>query len=434
MTRVIKKIVNNKNIKIAAIGSLSIKFFASFFAFVNSILLARILGIEYFGIYVLTFATVSLLSIPVALGLPLLITRFVSKYEVENNYSAIKGLLIKSNQLVLVTTFIIALFGFISYFLWWKNLNNRLIESLYFGFFLIPLFALSSLKTAALRGLRYIILGQIPDTLLRNFIFFVGLIICYFIKFKLTPANAIVIHIIAASISFLVSSYFLKNKLLNKLKKLKPEYEIKKWIKEVLPFSINSGVQVIKTKLSTYILAIFGSLEAVALFDVAIRGSSLVAFSLDALNTAIAPYISKEFENNKINNIQKIVTKTTRLVFIFALPIVLIFIFGGKKFIQILYGKEYILSYIPLIIICIGQLVNAATGSVGLVLNMTSNQVHYTKIIIKMAVLNVILSIPLIIYFDVIGAAILYSVILVIQNLSLVIYVKKKLSINTTIF
>jgi O-antigen/teichoic acid export membrane protein len=82
----------------------------------------------------------------------------------------------------------------------------------------------------------------------------------------------------------------------------------------------------------------------------------------------------------------------------------------------------------------LGQLVNAATGSVGLVLNMTGKQVVFTKINVYITLLNVLFSIPLVIYFDVTGGAILYSLILIMQNGYLVFYVKKELNISTTIF
>jgi O-antigen/teichoic acid export membrane protein len=428
------KYFNSQNIKVSAMGSLGIKFLSAFFAFLSSVLLARLLGIEGFGIYVLAFTTVTMLSIPVALGLPLLIIRYISKYEVEKNHGAIKGLLIRSNQIVIISTLIIVFAAFLLYLIWWKNLNSILVETIWYSFILLPLLALGSLRAAALRGMRYIILGQLPDTLLRNFLLCLGIYLCYLLQYKLTPQLAMILNIIAAAISYMFGYYFLKNKLLNRINKYEAVFFNKEWLKQAIPFSINSGVQIIKSKLITYILAIFGSIEAVTIFDVATRGASLVAFSLDGLNSAIAPYISKAFEDNNMNNLQNIITKTSRIIFVFALPVVVIFIFGGEALINNLFSKAYADAYIPLIVLCLGQLVNAATGSVGLVLNMTGKQVVFTKINVYITLLNVLFSIPLVIYFDVTGGAILFSLILIIQNGYLVFYVKKELNINTTIF
>jgi len=425
--------LNNQNIKFSAIGSLVIKFLSALSAFLIGVFLARNLGLNSFGIYTLAFTTVLLLSVPVSLGLPNLITRYVSKYKVENDLSLIKGLLIRANQLVILITIVVYIIAYISYIFWWKTYDNELVETIIYSFLLLPILALGALRAAALRGLKFVILGQLPDTFLRNLFFLILILVYHYSGYNLSPVIAMKMHILSAFMAFLIGAYFLYNKLGRETKNLPALYISKYWIKQALPFSLNSGVQIIKSKLSTYILAIFGSLESVAIFDVATRGASLVAFTLDALNTAIAPYISTEFEKNNIINLQRIVTKTSRIIFVFSLPVLLAFIIGGEYLISFLFGNEYSSAYIPLIVLCVGQLVNAATGSVGLVLNMTNRQAYYTKIVVYMTIINTILCIPFVIWFDVEGAAILTAFIIVIQNLVLVKYVFNKLNINTTI-
>jgi O-antigen/teichoic acid export membrane protein len=427
------KLIKSQNIKVSAVGALGIKFFSAFFVFANSILLARLLSLKGYGVYTLAFATTTLLSVPATLGLPMLVIRYISKYEVYSNKAAIKGLLISANTFAWLSSVIIGIGGYISYLLWWKNLNEDLVNTMWYGFLLLPILALGSLRSAALTGIKFVVLGQLPDTLLRNFLSFAGFLICYLFKLPIKPPQAMMIYLIAAGISFLIGHYFLQKKLLYKLKKIKPVFHNKEWLKQALPFSLNSGVQVIKSKLLTYVLAIFGSVESVALFDVATRASSLVAFTLDAFNNAISPYISTAFEKNDRANLQRIITKSTRIIFGLAFPVALVFIIGGKFLITLLFGPNYQDSYIPLLFLCIGQLVNALTGSVGLVLSMTGNQVYFVKTTSFMALLNILLSVPLVIYFDVNGAAALYSLILILQNLILISYVRSKLNINTTI-
>ena len=80
-----------------------------------------------------------------------------------------------------------------------------------------------------------------------------------------------------------------------------------------------------------------------------------------------------------------------------------------------------------------GQLLSSLTGPVGLILSMTGHQYYFTKSNIYVTISNVLISIPFIIYWNVIGASFLYSFLLVIQNLILFIYIKNKLEINTTV-
>ena len=111
-----------------------------------------------------------------------------------------------------------------------------------------------------------------------------------------------------------------------------------------------------------------------------------------------------------------------------------LFIILGKPIIGFLFGNEYELSYIPLVIICVGHIVNAISGPLLAVLNMTGNQRYLSKNQIQMMFLSVIISFPFIQFFDVIGAALVFSIVFMIQNLILVFCIKRKLNINTTIF
>lgn len=429
----ISKIFNSTHIRVSAIGSLGIKFFSALFAFLNGILLARILSVKDFGIYVLAFTTLTVLTVPVSLGLPNLITRYISKYEVYEDKASIKGLLIKTNIFVTICCLLVYVIIFASYFVWWKKYDFVFTETFIYALIGLPFIALGSLRSAALRGLKFVVLGQLPDTFLRNFLFFLGIVFFVVFGYKLSPQSAMLLLTAATIISFLVGYYFLKIKLLDGLKHIKPIFKSKEWLKESIPFTLTSGIEVIKSKSLTYILALFGNVEAVAIFEIASRSSALISFTLDGLNSAIAPYISSAFEKKDMRGLQSIVTKTTRIVFAFALPVALIFIIGGRPLLDFLYGKEYSIAYWPLVILCLGHLVNTFTGSAGILLNMTGHQGYLSKNLAVMMVLMLISSIPLVIQYDVIGASIAFSTIFILQNISWVIYIRKNIGINTTI-
>lgn len=426
--------LSKKDIKSASAGSVIIKFGSAFFAFLNAVLLARYMSVADLGYYVLVFTTMTILSVPATMGLPTLLTRYVSKYEVSGDRASIKGLLIKSNRFVLFSTLAIYALAFITYFFWWKKYEPAMVETILYGFLLLPVLGFSALRASALRGLKLVILAELPDTLLRNLWFTILIVGAIVLKFELTPKFAIIFQVIAAGFSFLLGFVFLNNKLLKKLKTITPVFHSKEWTKQTIPFSINSGIQIVRSKLLSYILVIFGSLEAVAIFDVATRGANLVAFTLNALNSAISPFVSSAYEEGNMARLQTIVKKTGRLIFLFSLPVALIFIFGGKTLVSLVFGGEYVASYIPLVILCLGQLMSSMVGSVGLLLSMTGNQKVFSKSNLQMLVLHVIGSIPMVIYFDVIGAAIIFSALLILQNLLLLLYVRKNLKINTAIF
>lgn len=430
----LSSIFNSKQIRGAAVGSILIKFLSAFFALINGILLAQMLSVEDFGVYILAFTTILVITIPVSLGLPELLTRYVSKYDTENNYEAMKGLLIRSNQIVLVTSSIAILIAFILYVYWWRNYSETIVITFWYSLVLLPVLVFGALRAATLRGLKYVVLGQMPDTFLRNLFLTICLSLFYFLNFEITPQKAMLFHCGAALLAFLIGYLFLEFKILKTLRPKIATYKTKFWLREATPFAITGGVQILKTRSLTYILAFFGTLEAVAIFDVAMRGASLVSFTVDALNKAISPFISSAFELKQTENLQRIVKKTARLIFILSIPIALIFMIGGGSIVGWLFGEAYVASYIPLVILCVGHVINAITGPIGAVLNMTGNQDVLSNNQLWMMFTSICISIPLIYYFDVMGAAIAVTILISLQNIILYQYIKNHLKINTAIF
>ena len=132
-----------------------------------------------------------------------LITRDIAKYEIENNYEAIKGLLIRCNQFIFLSSIILILGTLLTGYIWWKDYSISFTETLWMGFLLLPLISLGAIRAAALRGLHYVVLGQLPDTLLRNLLLCAGILIFYLLKVQLTPYLGMLIHVIAAACTFL---------------------------------------------------------------------------------------------------------------------------------------------------------------------------------------------------------------------------------------
>lgn len=429
-----RQILNSRNIRTSSLGSLIIKFSSVILSFLGSIFLARILGVENFGIYTLSYTTAMLLSVPVSLGLPHLVTRYVSKYEVDSNKSAIKGLLISSNKMVLYASLLVFIILILSYFLWWHKYSLDVVKTLWISFLIVPFTGLASIRSSALVGLKFVVLGQLPETLFRNFFICVVFFSYYILDLNLKPYEAMSIHVVSVFITYIIGFVFMYFKFHKKVKKIKPFFDNKLWIKEVIPFSINGGIQVVRIRVINYMLLLFGSFEAVAIFDIATKGANLVSFTLNAINSAIAPYISSAYEKDDFVKLQNILKKSSRIIVVSSLPVTLIFIIFGKTLISYGFGNEYSNAYLPLCVLCLGQFMSSVFGSVGLVMSMTGHQSYYVKVNFLSMILNLALGVPLVKYFDVIGASFLISIVLIIQNIILYVYVKKKMKLSTTVF
>ncbi|MDA9003874.1 oligosaccharide flippase family protein [bacterium] len=119
-------------------GSSLIKIFSVISGMVISVLFARLLGPEEYGIYTLILSLIILLGLPSQSGVPTLVTRETAKYKHLNDWGHIKGLLIKINiwtfsYSILTSCIAIMIFPFFLRRNWSYLLYNCSISTSYRG-------------------------------------------------------------------------------------------------------------------------------------------------------------------------------------------------------------------------------------------------------------------------------------------------------------
>jgi O-antigen/teichoic acid export membrane protein len=91
-------------------------------------------------------------------------------------------------------------------------------------------------------------------------------------------------------------------------------------------------------------------------------------------------------------------------------------------------------AYPALVILTIGQFINALAGPVGYLMTMTRYQNEAALILVVSAGLNIGLNIFLIPAYGLIGAALATAGSMIFWNFAMVVLTKKRLKINPTIF
>lgn len=425
---------NSTPLKRGAVFSIFIKIGSALFAFVNSLILARILTLEEYGYYALAYSVALVLAIPSNLGLPSLITRYSSKYLVSGNDNSLKGLLIRSNQFVLLSSLTILLVAYATHQWWWNPIEVEARWSILLSLFLFPILGFGGVRSAFLRGHKLVVMAELPETLLRNASVFFVIVIAYFTLDKITSWHAVLFQIIGAAIAFSYGHMVLWIRVVRPLLTVKPVFHTRAWFKQAIPFMISSGTQVFKVRFLSFVIAGFGTVQMVALFEIALRVANLVAFTLDGINRVISPYISTAYEKMDKLGMQRMLRKSSLLVCATSLPIALVFIAGGPSLLELMFGEAYRDAYWAVVFIIIGQLVSVLTGSVGVALIMTDNQKVVSATMVVVTLINLVISIPLVLYFGINGVAFGYGTLLVLQNLILLFHVRKRLEINPTIF
>ena len=416
----------------SAAGTLGLRVFHSGLRLVISLALARILGAAGYGAYSFALTCVGVLSVPALLGFDSLLVREVASYRARAQWGLLRGLLRRANQLALAASIALALAGAGAAWVLATHFEPQMVMTFSVGLLALPFLTLMRTKQATLVGLQNVVAGQVPETLVQPVLFAILLGIVAILPVE--PANApTVVGLYGASavVALLTAVAILREAQPGEISQAHPEYSLRAWMRSARAFIMVSSLNVLGTSLGIIMLGLMKGAEATGVFGIANAAAALIALPLVAINAPLAPAVSAVFsEGNKVE-LQRLATKAARGAFLLCLPLALVYILFGK-WVLWLFGEEFTAGYMALMILSIGQVINAGMGSVGLLLNMTGHERDVALGLAIAVAFNVIVNLALIPDWGVTGAAVGAAANVVLWNVILAIWVHRRLGIRPT--
>ncbi|MFB1490693.1 MULTISPECIES: flippase [unclassified Thiocapsa] len=418
-------------------GSLALKLGSTALGFLLAIFLARTLGPEGYGVYAFVLAIVSLLAIPTQFGLPQLVVRETAKSQAAEQWGRMRGLWRWSTLAVWLFSSLVVVLAFVGLWLFGERLNELTRSTLVFGLLLVPLIALGDLRGAALRGLRHVVAGQLPEAIFRPGLLMVFCLVVLLTapNEPLTAATAMSLHALASAIAFALGAWLLWRARPTELTtRPTPDYAARAWTISAWPLALTAGLQVINAQSGVLLLGLFATPDAVGVYKVAVAVGMLIAFGLGAVNLVVMPYFARLYIQSDRVRLQRLVTQSSQAILALAVPVTLVFVLFGERFLTLTFGPDYAAGHTALSILAVGQLVNASMGSVGILLNMTGHERDTLRGVAIAAVANVLLGFVLIPLLGLAGAALSTAATQIIWNLLLRRAVWRRIQIETMAF
>ncbi len=401
--------------------------------FFSNFILVKIAGVSNYGGYVYLFNLVYLLVTFSILGLDTLLVKKVAVFNDTKKYPQLKGILLFALFIIVISSIIVAaLFKIIS------NLSgslNFISQINWFAFALISLLMLSamSLSQVVLQGMKKIVWSQVGEKIIRPLILITLVITFYLFSTQVTLQKLIWINVLSITVTLIVILIFCKKTIGSKLKKIKAEYDLKNWMTASISFFVVDLLYNFNTRISIFLLGIFKSEESIGIFNIALRVSEIISFSLVIINFVLSPVIANLYANGKKEKLQIMITRSARGTLFIGLLLTAIILLFSKNILG-LFGARFISGQATLIVLGFGQLINILCGSVGLLLLMTGNQRFSIYSLGVGTAINLILNFILVPKYGILGSAIASSTSLITWNLMMYYYVRRKLDIRTTAF
>lgn len=430
----VRKVGNLRNKIIeGVVGTMGLRLSYTAMAFVTSIMLARMLGTNGFGVYTYAITWAFLLSVPATLGFDNYIVREIAVYQTKSSWSLLKGILSWADRAVVAAGICLAV---VSILVAWV-IDGGAYSEPFIGFFLavalMPAIALRNVRRGAMRGFHEITKGLAPELLIDPLLLISLTAIAYFIlRDRLSAIWVIAFYGFGTAVTLLIVNQLLQHTIPQQAKKATARFKGKEWLSCTLPFVLIESIPYFNAQTDVLMLGAFKNVEAVGLYVPVNRAAQLVTFILMAMSSTLAPTIASAYAENRLMDLQQTITKSVRVVagvaFLFAASLII-----GSPWYLGLFGPEFLDGRIALYILCVGSFVSTAIGLSSVLLNMTGYEGYTAKIGWMTALLNVLLNALFIPRWGVEGAALATSGSLVIGAFVSLIAVRQKLGIDVTL-
>lgn len=300
---------------------------------------------------------------------------------------------------------------------------------------LLPLFGLTGMRLACLAGLQRIVLGQVPELVVRPALFLVlvsGALLLG--RGSLMPEAAMALQLIAVGCACVSGTVWLYRRLPPQTRHAVPVYDTRAWIGGALPFLLAGGLQLINGQTDLIMLGWFATAADVGVYRVVGLGAGSVLFVYAAVHGTLAPTIARLYAEGNIARLQNVVTRTARALLLVALPVCLVLAFFGKPILSGVFGPEYAAGTIALAILATGQLIYTGTALGALLLDMTGHQRDTTRIVAVSAISNAALNAVLIPALGVDGAALASATSLMVFGTMSVAAARRRLGLHVIAF
>jgi len=416
-----------------AVSLFGLKVFSAGCGFIISMILARILGSSDYGLYVFVFTILDLLILLGTAGIDTLVVKNIAIYQSNNNWGLINGLLKWSHQFVLGVCAVLIMITLTIIWLLGDQVDKSMEICFWIGILFLPIASIRNINIAALNGLQKFTKAHIGEFLIRPIIFIALIFFVYAITNKNVTAIIIsVVHVLVSGICLSIVMILLNQNLPKKIFQEKAQYEIKNWLKTSLPLLFYASLIILYTYIDTLMLGVMTNVALVGIYDAAMKGKLIMYMVNQSVSSVLQPNVASLYAQGKIETMEKMVKKSSRILFmiVFCISISLMIF---SKFYLSLFGNDFIVGQIPLIMLCIFTLIDNIAPFNILLLNMTGYERDTVVAIGISSVLNVILNWLWIPQWEIIGVVASTGVSISLLNIYATIMVRRKLKINCTI-
>ncbi len=393
-----------------------------------TLLLARAMAIEDFGLVAFLTSLLSLGAIAVLLGHESLLIRELPRLGREGNAGEARGLLAHAGMVTVLLGLAAAGLGL-------GGIAAGLVQPAHAGSYVaaclaLPLLAIYRVSGAALQGLGHVLVGDCIAQSLVQVVFLLAVAGVMLTGLALSAGLAMELRL-AASATAAGAGIALVWWVMSRQPAAQSQSRTRHWLTEAPPYAVLMAALFLITESDTLIVKLMAGDVAAGLYRPPQRVVWAISFGIMAVNTLMQPRISGLAASERPQELQDAVSGAVRMSLLLTVPASLLVV-GFAEPILGLFGEAYRDGATALRILALGQLVNTGMGPVAVLLNMTGHQRTTLRLTLLVVAFNAVLAVALTGTLGIAGAASATAFSMAIWNVLLWRAVRQRLDIRPT--
>lgn len=432
---IFKDLLGDKEQKLIARESskaVLLKLAGLFIGYLFTILIAKKFGAEILGVFLLAITVLNFISALSSFGLDTTLVAFIPKLRRNSDFNSIRKIIRRSYLVIVVIglTLSITVFFFSRYIGSIFFENSLLYEYLNMIIICVIPLTLGRLNANILRAYH-----KIDDYALVNYVLVNLISLIAFLSFIVitdTPLAIVLAFILGSVLALIFSAFYAWRTVNGHQNKVETTtLRTRELLSYSFPILLSDLLRNGKSWVSIFLIGYFLAESDVGVFGIVLKLAVVPTFFIIAVNTVVVPKISEAHDGEA--NLQRLLTKAARLIFWSGIPILFLLAFIGMPILSIL-GGEFMIGFVPLFILLIGQLFDIVGGTANYMLQVIGRQKVHSAIMFIGTALLIILSLILIPSKGIVGAALAITISSFFHNLILVAYIKFKLNLKSYYF
>lgn len=388
-----------------------------------SVVVARMLTVEEAGLFFFAVTLVTVLASLGSLGLHQSIVRFVAAFASDQNWGQVNAAYRFSIIMVGLASVALAVALWLAAD-WLAGLLNKpqlgvVLRSVAPAVAALSLF---TLHARALQGLH----EALRAIVVLNILLPAFLVIMLLVVGVNSASDAASLYWTAAAMTLIVSAHLWFRHRWTAVRNVRalPLWHscISLWVAVIASQALTWSGQLVS--------AFFVGPQDMAFLAVAQRLSLLVSMVLIVVNMVLTSRYAALWHQGDIAGLQRLAQRATLLTGLLALAVVVpVLLWSGQ--VLWLFGEEYVQAAHLLRILLLGQLVNAATGSVSQLLMVSGHEKDIRNMTLGIGAASILMAFGLTSQFGVTGSAVAIAIALASQNFMSLWFVRKRLGFWT---